>query len=427
MQTHLRSKYRMCFFAFWVILAFANTSLSSDKLDFLFGINADFRYRTELDARDFSEDQRTGVESLLRFRLGAWLEHKNIYTLFQLQYPKCLGWNSSLVDPDTVLHIHQAYLLIQDIGYEGLSIQLGRMELLFGDERLIGASCWDNIGRVYDGIKLNLSQDVFTYDLFGTIQEARFRPDDTTKTRDDYFGGIWVRHNYTNLNAYVLHNIESAQKNQIGDYRTSLSRQTLGIHYHRRYLSGWGAKMNLAYQMGIAKDVDAGTEQDISAMLIGSEISYEYGGKLKLAVGFDWTSGDDVSKEDKYGAFNNLYFNYHRYYGFMDYFKESREEGLRDVYIKMRGRLNPKVSVLMTLHHFTSDQEDLSEKDASKTKEIGNEINVESFFVMQNGIRINAGLGYFIPSEHWKGAKATNGFWAHLGLQMTFDAQLNRI
>jgi len=39
------------------------------------------------------------------------------------------------------------------------SLKIGRQELIYGDERLIGAFGWNNIGRVFDAAKLRSGED----------------------------------------------------------------------------------------------------------------------------------------------------------------------------------------------------------------------------------------------------------------------------
>ena len=55
-------------------------------------------------------------------------------------------------EPDLVSDVHQAYVRVGGAREFPLSLKLGRQEMSYGDERLIGAFDWNNIGRVFDGV-----------------------------------------------------------------------------------------------------------------------------------------------------------------------------------------------------------------------------------------------------------------------------------
>src|SRR6185295_11046498 len=47
-----------------------------------------------------------------------------------------------------------------------LSLKVGRQELSYGDERLVGAFAWNNIGRVFDAAKVRWQNAWFGADFF---------------------------------------------------------------------------------------------------------------------------------------------------------------------------------------------------------------------------------------------------------------------
>ena len=60
----------------------------------------------------------------------------------------------NLPDRDGPLDIYQAYLLIPASKDLPVSIKLGRQELVYGDQRLVGHARWLNVPRTFDGLKL---------------------------------------------------------------------------------------------------------------------------------------------------------------------------------------------------------------------------------------------------------------------------------
>ncbi len=94
----------------------------------------------------------------------------DVDTFFQMQYAKNWGSNNapSLAnDPNTLtsLGIRQAYILIRNLGVDGLSMKAGRQLIVLGNQRLFGAFDWNNIGFSFDGVTLQYSQKM--YELYG--------------------------------------------------------------------------------------------------------------------------------------------------------------------------------------------------------------------------------------------------------------------
>ena len=51
---------------------------------------------------------------------------------------------------DGPVDLHQGYVRLGGTKDLPLSLKVGRQELSYGDERLVGAFDWDNMGRVFD-------------------------------------------------------------------------------------------------------------------------------------------------------------------------------------------------------------------------------------------------------------------------------------
>jgi hypothetical protein len=64
------------------------------------------------------------------------------------------------------LDLHQAYIRFGDLENFPLSVQAGRQELIYGDQRFIGNSDWSNLGRSFDSIKVRFQNRDFWLDAF---------------------------------------------------------------------------------------------------------------------------------------------------------------------------------------------------------------------------------------------------------------------
>ena len=66
----------------------------------------------------------------------------------------------------TGLDLHQGYILVKNVGVQGLSLKIGRQEIFFGDHRLFGNFNWSNIGNSFDAVRLTHSMPIADVDVF---------------------------------------------------------------------------------------------------------------------------------------------------------------------------------------------------------------------------------------------------------------------
>src|SRR5262249_12014062 len=69
-------------------------------------------------------------------------------------------------ESDGPIDLHQAYVTVGNHKQFPVSLKVGRQELSYGDERLIGAFDWNNIGRVFDAAKVRWQNEWFAADFF---------------------------------------------------------------------------------------------------------------------------------------------------------------------------------------------------------------------------------------------------------------------
>jgi len=399
-------------------------------------VKAEFRWRGEIDGRDFDSDTDMATYSSLRTRLGLNFKMGNTSSFLQFQYPHKLGWNSSNLDTDVNHDVHQAYLKMKGGCCDAFSIKIGRTEMAYGDQRLIGSVGWDNVGRVFDGIIFNYyKKGLFWTDLFFTKQVERSDPDsDSGKERDDLFLGMWGAFTPLNINVFFLHNRDAAgrdttissdgQDTTVSTWGTTLSRNTLGLHYWKAYDSGFMALLDFAYQMG-KKYTDPGNSDsasDIAAWMLvaGAWYKLDMGPGFTIGAGIDMISGDDPDTEE-FEAFDNLYYTGHKWRGKMDYFIASNDEGLRDIFftLKMNCPIRENAFMMLTFHNFAPSQ-DYTNDQNEKVTAYGNEIDLVRVCKLSDSFILEMGVGYFMPSENWLGDDADNSLWLYMQLQTKF-------
>jgi len=389
--------------------------------DAAYGVDVNMRYRGELDGRDFNADTQPMTFSALRSRIGFWAEKGDLKGYFQFQHPHVFGWNSRTLATSNTVDVHQAYLKIDYFLLDDLSLKLGRTEMAYGDQRLIGPVGWSNVGRTFDGFVFHYKADSFWVDAFATKQAERYS-NPQSSVSDDNFAGLWGEVTSLKLNLFLLHrNLVGARPD--GAMTTVEARNTVGAYYSNQYKSGLGTTLNVAYQFGGEKNYAlADPNVNIGAYLFALKVWYKLEGDLNPSVGLgvDMTSGDDNPTNDTDNAFDNLYYTGHKFRGHMDYFVGNMNAGLRDIYLMAKIAPSDRWNASLTFHNFATTANYSSAVDGSNTTAVGNEVDLDAVYALKDNLGLGAGFGFFMPAEDFAGS-TDNGTWGYLMLQTKFD------
>jgi len=157
----------------WVIVQFVVLMFSTFSHAFEVKLNPVGRVRYEsLSNYDFNQSQGdfksfTGS----RFWVLAEMTHADYKMVFQPQFSRIWGLDElagqasgGTIDPG--LNVHQAYFLTPLS--ERFKLKLGRQELSYGDELVLGSVIWSNVGRSFDAIKVEWGMGKSQLDLFSS-------------------------------------------------------------------------------------------------------------------------------------------------------------------------------------------------------------------------------------------------------------------
>jgi hypothetical protein len=238
-------------------------------------------------------------------------------------------------------NLHQAYLEIGDPKEFPLVLKVGRQELVYGDQRLIGNFDWNNFGRTFDAVKLSLVQPHWQLDLFASsvvvVQRDRFDKSDlfdgNNNDRDQIFSGLYFTAkdlSFGTVDLYSLWLSESSgtvsnQQSSVATTRpltgATSKESSFGTFGGRVFgdpakLNGWEFNVEGAYQAGTVRGLD------LSAFAVHAGAGYNF--KLpwnpRLFVEYNYASGDSNPKDGGDQTFQNLFPTNHGLYGIMDNF-----------------------------------------------------------------------------------------------------------
>jgi hypothetical protein len=290
----------------------------------------DFRANTPVSDNDFL---------LLRTRVHAGYSPTDWLTIFGE------GQNSSSTgdsrNPNTQSNgpfdLHQGYVQLGGWNDVPLSLKVGRQELSYGDERLVGAFDWDNNGRVFDAAKLRYDHGDFWVDAFtGRVVIPNDNEFDQANWYD-WFSGVYGSTRAlvpkTELQLYFLADNASASSPKVvttyGKGNSPRDIYTIGSRFQTLpgQLHGWDLNGEFAGQFGDFEyapgtpGVVNGQRLEQRAYATHIEGGYTFTKtdlKPRLALGFDYASADGNPNDKEHNTFVNLYPTNHKFYGAMD-------------------------------------------------------------------------------------------------------------
>lgn len=234
------------------------------------------------------------------------------------------------------IDLNQAFVTLGNPKEFPLSLKVGRQELSYGEERLIGSFGWNNIGRVFDAAKLSWKNDWLTADLFASRpvipQDGKFN----VNNGHDYFSGLYATITKIPRNSVDLYFLaRNADRQAAADVPSPQAPQpsardvyTIGgrVKSQPGKLQGFDYLLDGAYQFGDYSDprlVVGGTAPRLaqSAFMAIVEAGYTFTNLWatpRLGLEFDYGSGDSNPTNHTHGTFDNLFPTNHKFYGSLD-------------------------------------------------------------------------------------------------------------
>ncbi len=379
-------------------------------------LGGEIRPRAELRSPVYGpgrgEDRTLDLTSM-RTRLSAAVAlAKGVRGFVQLQDVRVWGEEASTTDgAGNALDLHQGWVELGSSSESPWSVRVGRQEVAYGDERLLGALDWAQQGRAMDGIRLRLrSSSVVVDGLAMTLGEWEAGAGESA-----LYGLYGTVGESGSLQAYALYNTADEVMTEPLRHEGVTDQYTLG----GRWAAGEGAlewRLEGAYQLG-RRDA-----QDVSAYLVAAEAAADLGSGWRVGVLYDRLSGDDEPTDATTRVFDTLFATNHKFYGSMDLFLnipvQTSGRGLQDVGLESRYALTPDVSVALNGHLFS-----LSATSGAESARLGEELDFTARWAYAPGVAVTAGASYFSAQDAWTvvlGREGDHQGWAYVMLDVRF-------
>jgi hypothetical protein len=219
--------------------------------------------------------------------------------------------------------IQQAFIDIRPMGSgTPLLLRVGRQEMLYGNQRLISPLMWANTRRRFDGAVAKWQGEDWNIDGFYVRpvpvdrgEGLHHKPDEYDE--DQHFFGIystykgWDSHG---LDLYYLVLLDHRPRPNSAGLAENSTLHTIGSRWWGRS-GAWDYEAEGALQLG-----HHGGDR-VCAWTMALESGYTFEGapmSPRVAVGFDWSTGDRDPTDNTHGTFNQLFPLGHKYFGWMD-------------------------------------------------------------------------------------------------------------
>jgi len=354
----------------------------------------EIRYRFEASGKDFSSSTGLDNFNLLRSRLGAiFTPSDGVRAFIQIQDSRTFGTEATTLSDEKGVDMHQAFFELEKVFGLPLDFKVGRMEAAYGDERLLGAVGWSNVGRSFDGVMLRYEGSAVGIDLFNLkTLEAEAAGDQGDRN-------LWGA--YANLKVVPHYKVQTFLMWERAKPTDDLNRYTVGF-YSAGSSGGLGRKVEFAYQGGKFNGLD------VRAMMGALNVSYALKRQVLspgVSAGVDYLSGDSDSTDADYEVFNTLYATNHKFYGFMDYFTDipvnTMNLGLMDIHFGASAAFCCGTGLYAVYHVFNSVEE-YRLSAGSTSKAFGTEMDLTARLVQSKSVSFVGGASFFSPGDIFK-------------------------
>ncbi len=348
--------------------------------------------------------------------------------------------------------LQQAYVRLGDAKTFPLTAKVGRQELVYGDERLVGAFDWSNLGRVFDAAKLRYETADVWVDVFsGRVVIPR---DDTFNTVNDYdwLSGIYastktlIPKQETQL-YFLARNVGAQSPTAFATNPPALfplagprDIYTVGLRLKSLpgQFKGWDYEAELAGQFGRFKTSATSPslrQEAFAAHVAGGYTWTKAWGTPRVGLEYNFASGDSNTNDATHGTFDNLFPTNHKFYGYMDFVSW---QNIHNVRLATSAKPAKDLTLTLDYHLFwlADTQDSLYAVNGTARSGsgyginsgydsfVGSELDLVASYAVKRWATVQAGYGHFFRGDYVKQSLAASGSkdadWIYLQAVVNF-------
>lgn len=283
-----------------------------------------------------------------RARIGAGYERGILQLKASVQHTGI--WGQDAINPAGPVSLNEAWARLN--WGSGWFVQLGRQQLSYDDERILGGLDWHVAGNWHDALKGGYDGKQHKAHLILAFNQAG------ANVKGGLYDGPMP---YKAMQTLWYHFSPESVPLGVSLLAMNLGREGGSAEEgaETRYMQTLGTDLSFNpgafdlhgafyYQMG---KNPAGAA--VSAWMASGKAAWKINGSWTVNLGYDYRSGNRGT-DGTVRAFDQLFGTHHKFYGFMDYFLRQVPTGLQDVQAGVTAKLSQKVSLLANYHYFAT-------------------------------------------------------------------------
>jgi hypothetical protein len=389
-----------------------------------FSISAQYRLRTELRKgyKTLSTDSsKLAFFTGQRARLIFDFKKDKISSKISVQDSRTWGDEEQKKD--------LAGLQVNELWFEvalrkGVSVKMGRQELVYDDHRLLGNLDWANLTISHDAILLKYTdtEKKINWHLGAAFNQTGEPLFGTSYNLKNYKALVfsWFKKDFPgghSLSASAIMNGMNSTDIVSSKMKTSF---TIGPLYNY-FSKTTKAILGLYYQSGKTEN-----NLSLNAFMVNAYAEKRFQ-KTIIGMGLEYLSGNsDNTPNNKSNNFNTLYATNHKFYGYMDYFinipTDTKSRGLINPYLRLGYATSKTTNLQLDCHHFLLANEDYT-RPTKISKNLGNELDLTIEYKASTIMNLQIGYSMMFATsnmEYLKGGNSSNyNGWAFIMLKLS--------
>ena len=295
------------------------------------------------------------------------------------------------------LSLHQAWFLLKPS--RNISAKIGRQLFKYDDQRILSSRNWNDYQGSYDAVLFQLNDSINKIDIGLTwnseTSKNLFYPDEKFKV----FDFIRYERQIHNFNLSVIGLITG---NTINDTTERIYlRGTYGMNLNYKN-NGLRIKSSAYYQNNLNNN---GINVNAYCFSIFAKQSV-FQKKAFIGIGLDYLSGNDETNtsnnyQNTNHRFDLLYGKRHGWYGYMDYYSTTPEQGLQDYMIKSEYFPTKNLTLNIDYHYFilAENKFDFEDQSIILDKNLGHELDFTMKWKIIKEVSFQAGYSFYFTTN----------------------------
>jgi hypothetical protein len=366
-------------------------------------------YRSRVEGYSGGSYKPVSTDSyiLSRLRLMVTIKPVSWFTLYGEGADIRVFEKSPAVPPfQNTWDIRQAYAEIGN-DKEPFTVRVGRTELNYGEQRLIGASPWANAARVFDAVR-------------GTYKRPGVKVDVFSASVVNAVDGTWDHHLQGNnlhgvystfdklvpnavVEAYGLWRTQPRVKNEAGVI-ANLDEKIAGLRFVGKLPMGFDYGTELVNESGY---LGSDKVQAWAGHFVGGFTPAKVRFNPRMYFEYNYATGDHNAKDGIRGTFDQLYPSGHDKIGMADLVGW---KNVKDARLGVETKPIKKITANFAFHDvYLADPNDslynatgaAVAKSATGTAgtHVGQELDLSGMWTMSKTVQVGAGVGHLFPGE----------------------------